>query len=329
MLPFLKNSFRHSDMLPANLGQRNASGGGSVPVGRMQEVLDISVPRDDEAAIDESNAELVYFQPPTGWGLLGLQEIWNYRELIWTLAARDLKVRYRQTAVGVVWAILQPLAMMTIFTVMFRLLGREPVEAGVPYVVAVLCGLLPWQLFASTLTSASESLVNHQGLITKVYFPRAVLPISAMLGGVVDFGISFGLLAVALMWYGITPTWTMLLIPVFSVLALVASLAASLWLSALNAIYRDIRYVVPFVLQVGFFVSPVVYETDALIPSSYRLLYALNPLVGVIDGLRWAVLGHSPPALAPTLISLGCLALVMMTGMAYFRQVERHLADRI
>ncbi|PQO45918.1 ABC transporter permease [Blastopirellula marina] len=311
------------------------------PFGRMHEALDISVPRDENGAIDQAiptlpasasltdDAGLVYYQAPSGWRLLDLTEIWNYRELIWSLAARDLKVRYRQTAVGVIWAILQPLAMMTIFTVMFRLMGRAPVEEGVPYVVAVLCGLLPWQLFAATLSNASESLVNHQSLITKVYFPRAVLPISAMLGGVVDFSISLSLLAVALLWFGIAPTWAMLLIPVFSLLALLASLAASLWLSALNAIYRDVRYVVPFVLQVGFFVSPVVYETDALIPPGYRLIYALNPMVGVIDGLRWAVLGHTPPAVAPMLISLGCLFAVLLSGMAYFRQVERHLADRI
>ncbi|MCC9608446.1 ABC transporter permease [Blastopirellula sp. JC732] len=277
---------------------------------------------------DEVNG-LVYFTPPSGWGVLGLQEIYNFRELIWTLAARDLKVRYRQTAIGVIWAILQPLAMMTIFTVMFRLMGRVPVEEGVPYVVAVLCGLLPWQLFASTLNSASGSLVEHQNLIAKVYFPRAVLPIASMAGGIVDFTIGFSLLALAMMWYGVAPTWAMLLIPAFILLTLVASLAAGLWLSALNAIYRDIGYVVPFVLQVGFFLSPVVYETDALIPPEYRLIYSLNPMVGVIDGLRWAALGHTPPAIGSMLVSLGCLLLVLLGGMAYFRQVERHLADRI
>lgn len=314
----------------------------------MHKALDISVSRDDQGTIEDSaeakssvvassdetlaSADvegLVYFTPPSGWRLLGLQELWSYRELIWTLAARDLQVRYRQTAVGVIWALLQPLAMMTIFTVMFRLMGREPVEEGVPYVVAVLCGLLPWQLFASTLSSASGSLVAHQNLITKVYFPRAVLPIASMAGGVVDFAIGFSLLVLAIAWYGITPSWTMLLIPAFSLLALIAALAAGFWLSALNAIYRDIGYVVPFVLQVGFFVSPVVYETDALIPPSYRLVYSLNPMVGVIDGLRWAALGHAPPAVLPMLISLGCLTLVLLGGLAYFRQVERHLADRI
>ncbi|QDU92537.1 ABC transporter permease [Lignipirellula cremea] len=293
------------------------------------DAAELSPPEPADANRPPAPDDLRYYQAQPGWRPIDLRELWRRRELIWILAARDLKVRYRQTAVGVAWALLQPLAMMTIFSLFFWLLGREPVEAGVPYAAALLCGLLPWQLLANTLTSATQSLVAHQNLVTKVYFPRAILPLSATIGGLVDFGVGFLLLAAALIWFGVVPSWPILLAPVFVLLTLLVSLALGLWLSAMNALYRDIGYVVPFLLQVGMFASPVVYQTSALIPEPWRVVFALNPMVGVLDGFRWSMLGHDPPALAPLLVSCVMLLLLLVGGMFYFRRVERFLADRI
>lgn len=261
--------------------------------------------------------------------LLDLAELWRYRELIGILVVRDLKVRYRQTAVGVAWALLQPLAMVAVFSIFFTLLGRKPVSDGVPYLATFLCGYLPWQMFAGTLTAASGSLVNHQNLISKVYFPRAVLPIAATLGGLVDFAIGLVLLIAVAAWHQIAPTGAVLLLPCFAGLAVLFSLALSLWFSALNALYRDIGYIIPFCLQVGFFVSPVVYESSALVPPRWQAIYALNPMAGVLDGFRWSLLGSNPPAIVPLAISTTALLLLFVGGLFYFRRVERVVADRI
>ncbi len=273
--------------------------------------------------------ELRYYASSSGLSLRGFYELWQYRQLVWMLAVRDIKVRYRQTAVGVAWAVLQPALLMVIFSVFFQLLGKKPTESNVPYVVSFLCGYLPWQLLASTLNEATQSLVAHRSLISKVYFPRTVLPVSAIIGGLLDFVVASGLLLVLMLWFGISPTPRILLLPVFVVLTLMISIGAGLWLSALNALYRDIGYLVPFILQVGFFISPVVYETDQIIPARFQGIYALNPMVAILDGFRWCVLGHAPPSVTTVVVSFVTLLALFLGGMIYFRRVERQIVDRI
>lgn len=275
------------------------------------------------------DAGLRYYGASRGWSLPDFRELWEYRDLIGVLALRDLQVRYRQTIVGVMWAVIQPLAQLAIFVTMFGLLGRNPSESDVPYPLVVLAGLLPWQLFASSLTHATESLVTNQQLITKVYFPKLALPIASVAGAIVDFAVSLMLLAGLLLYYGAAPRASWLLLPLLVVLIVVAAVGAGSFLSAMNAMYRDIGYVVPFVIQVGFFVSPVVYETAALIPSQYRPLYALNPLVAPLESIRWALLGTPLPPFGEIAISLVSLGVVLFGGLLYFRRIERLVADRI
>ena len=257
-------------------------------------------------------------------------DLWRYRELLWILALRDIKVRYKQTLIGAAWAVIQPLTTMVIFTTLFRLMGQIPAENGpVPYAVSTFCALLPWQLFATALTQSSESLVSNQNLITKVYFPRIVIPISTVVAGLVDFAISFCILLAMMLFYGITPSWSILAIVPLIGLAGLAAFALGLWLSALTALFRDFRYVVPFLIQLGFFASPVVYETASLIPDKWQTLYWLNPMVGVLEGFRWAVLGKPAPPLAMLALSTGGILIVLTTGLVYFRRMERVFADRI
>tara|TARA_B100000029_G_scaffold456954_1_gene485347 strand:+ start:342 stop:1091 length:750 start_codon:yes stop_codon:yes gene_type:complete len=247
--------------------------------------------------------------------------------LLWILVTRDLKVRYKQTVVGGLWTILQPLATMMVFTALFQLLKRVPASDGAPYAVTLLCALLPWQLFASSLTQSNDSLVNNQNLVTKVYVPRLLFPITPVLAGLVDFAISFVVLIAIMAWYGVTPTATVFYLPIFVVFAMATSLALGLWLSALNAMYRDFRYVLPFSLQIGFFVSPVVFETTALIPERWQLLYSLNPMVGVIEGFRWVLLGKAQPPIAPVLVSALVVSVLLAGGVVYFRRMEKSFAD--
>ena len=242
---------------------------------------------------------------------------------------RDLKVRYRQTVVGIAWAVLQPLATMVIFWVLFQLLRGKPTASGLPYAVTSLCGLLPWQFFAASVTNATLSLVENQNLIQKVYFPRVILPVSSMIPALVDFCFAFVLLIGLMFFYGVTPTWTVVLLPFFLLLGFITALAVAMWLSALNAIYRDIQYVVPFVMQIGMFISPVVYEMDAAIPQKWQWLYSLNPMVSVLEGFRWTLLGMQPPAVGPMLVSFAGVALVFVSGTFYFRRMERFFSDRI
>lgn len=272
---------------------------------------------------------LEYVQARPGFALVNLHELWRGRGLLWILAVRDLKVRYRQTLVGVAWAVLQPLTTMTLFLVFFRLLGRQPTTGDVPYALVVLSGLLAWQLFATTLTQATGSLVGNQALIAKVYFPRLILPLATVIPALVDCGIGLVLLAGFLVGFGVLPAWPVLLLPAFILLAVLTALALGIWLAALNAMYRDFGYIVPFLLQVGFFLSPVIYETAALIPAPWRPLYALNPMVGVIEGVRWTLLGKDGPPVLSLLPSLVVMVCILLTGLAYFRRVERFVADRI
>lgn len=264
-----------------------------------------------------------------GWQLLDLRELWAYREVLWTLVGRDLKVRYRQTVVGVAWTVLQPLSMVVVFGMLFGLLGRMPTADGTPYVVVALCGLLTWQLFSAVLCQATGSLVAHQDLLKKVYFPRLLLPLVPVATCTVDFGIGLLLLLAVMAIYGLVPAATFVFLPVFVLLLLAAAFAMGVWFAAANALYRDAGYIVPFILQVGFFVSPVIYDSRALIPERWRLMYSLNPMVGILDGLRWAILGREDFPAASLAISAALTAAVLVSGLFYFRRVERFVTDCI
>ncbi len=272
---------------------------------------------------------LTLIQPANRWKLFDLRQIWRHRDLLWILAVRDIKVRYKQTVVGAIWALLQPLLMMVIFASLFHLLGRVPASGDVPYALTLFCALLPWQLFSSAVTQVSDSLVTNQNLVTKVYFPRLILVLAPALACLVDFAIAFALLIALLLIWGITPSAMVLTLPLFVLFALCTALSIGIWLAALNALYRDFRYVLPFLIQIGFFLSPVVFETASLIPPEWHPVYSLNPLVGVIEGFRWALLGHSEPPLVPLMISFAVVCSLLYGGLLYFRRMERTFADWI
>ncbi|MBL8830532.1 MAG: ABC transporter permease [Planctomycetaceae bacterium] len=273
--------------------------------------------------------DLVYHGARSPWELVDWRELWRYREVLVALATRDLKVRYRQTLVGVAWVVLQPLATMFVFVTLFGLLGRQPAAAGHPYLLVVLAGLAPWQLFTNSLQQASVSLVNNPNLITKVYFPRIILPLAAMVPAMVDFAVSLVILSLATLCCGVWPAVTFCLAPLAILPTLGVTLGLGLWSAALHARYRDVGYALPFLMQITFYLSPVVYESAALIPSSWRWLHACHPLVGAIDLFRWTVLGHAAFPWQTVAVSSVSLLLVLVTGLAYFRQVERDVADRI
>ncbi len=270
-------------------------------------------------------------RPSRGWRAIDLREVWRYRELLWFLTLRDIKLRYKQTALGVSWAVLQPLFTMAVFTVFFGKLGKLPSD-GKPYALFVLAALLPWQLFAYALTQSSNSLVNEQRLITKVYFPRLIVPIASVLSGLVDFLVAFGLM-VAMMaagpifgWFNVKPTAAVLAIPIFTLFAVLTALAFGLWLSALNVQYRDVRYTIPFLTQFWMFLTPVAYPAS-LVPAKYRLLYGLNPMAGVVEGFRWALLDTDAPAWGMMAVSFGVVVALLAGGLFYFRRMERTFAD--
>ncbi len=260
-----------------------------------------------------------------GWVPLNLHDIWEYRELLYFLIWRDVKVRYKQTALGVAWAVLQPLMLMVVFSIFFGRLAKVPSD-GLPYPVFAFCGLLPWQLFAHALAQSSESLVANERLITKVYFPRLLIPFSAILSGMIDFLIAFVILFVMIFYYGLSPTGALWTIPFFVLLAGVSALAVGLWLSALNVQYRDVRYTIPFITQFWLLASPVAYSIS-LVPEPWRWLYALNPMAGVIEGFRWALLGNRQGPGAEMAISIAAVLLLFVGGLYYFRRMEKTFAD--
>lgn len=262
--------------------------------------------------------------PSRGWPALRLKELWDYRELLYFLVWRDVKVRYKQTAFGVAWAVLQPLLAMFVFSLFFGRLARMDSD-GVPYPVFNLAGLVPWTFFVFGLTEAANSLVASRHLITKVYFPRLAVPLAPVIAGLIDLAIAFVLLLVVMRWYGIAPGMrTFLLLPLL-LLAFATALGAGLWLAALNVQYRDVRYVLPFLTQLWLFATPVVYPSS-LVPAHWRAVYGLNPMVGVVDGFRWALLGGPAPGATIVASSIAALALAI-TGALYFRRMERRLAD--
>lgn len=256
---------------------------------------------------------------------LNIAEIWHYRELLFFLVWRDIKVRYKQTALGVAWAVLQPLFTMLVFTLFFGRLAKIS-SNGLPYPLFSYAALLPWQLFAFALTESSNSIVVNERLITKVYFPRLVIPLAAVLAGLVDFAIAFVLLIGLMIWYRVTPTLAILTLPLFIIFALVTALSAGLWLSALNVQYRDVRYTLTFIVQLWLFASPVAYSST-LVPPRWRPLYGLNPMAGVIEGFRWALLGKSPAPGPMLAVSVFVVIIFLFGGLRYFRRMERTFAD--
>lgn len=265
-------------------------------------------------------------RPSRGWIPINLHDLWRYRELLYFLTWRDVKVRYKQTLLGFAWAIIQPFFMMIVFTLFFGNLAKIPSE-GIPYPLFNYAALLPWTLFAEGLRRSSNSLVQESNLVKKVYFPRLIIPLAGVLSPVVDFAIAFTVLIGMMFYYGYVPTMNIILLPGFIILALMTALGVSLWLSAINAKYRDVRYTVPFLIQIWLFASPIVYSSS-LLPEKYQLIYGLNPMAGVIEGFRWALLGTDPP---DNLIGVSVIIviLVLVSGAFYFRRQEKSFADVI
>lgn len=263
--------------------------------------------------------------PPSRWPSLDVRELFAYRELLYFFIWRDIKVRYKQTALGIAWAVMQPLLTMILFSVFFGWLARMPSD-GIPYPVFAYIALVPWTYFANAFTQASNSLVEHERMITKIYFPRLLVPLAPVLAGLVDFVIAFTILIGLMFWYGIVPEPTIWAIPLFMVMAAVTALSVSLWLAALNVQYRDIRYVVPFLIQFWLFATPIVYPSS-LVPEQWRPLYGLNPMAGVVEGFRWALLGQAEAPGAMLVVSILTVVLILIGGIYYFRHMEEIFAD--
>ncbi len=272
------------------------------------------------------SAPTVVIRPPRGWVPINLKDLWVYRELLYFLTWREIKVRYKQTIFGFAWAILQPLFMMVVFTLFFGNLAKIPSE-GIPYPLFSYTALLPWTLFAEGINRSSNSMVSNVNLIQKVYCPRLVMPISGILSPVVDFAIAFTILIGMMFYFGYPPTIKVLWLPAFILLALMTSLGVGLWLSAINVKYRDVRYVIPFLTQLWLFASPVVYSSS-LLPGKYQIIYGVNPMAGVIEGFRWAILGTEPPGLLIGL-SVIIVVVILISGAFYFRRSEKTFADVI
>ena len=271
--------------------------------------------------------EVVIVRPSRGWLDLNLRELWRYRELVYFLTWRNIKVRYKQTFLGAAWAILQPLLTMVVFTLFFGRLAKIPSD-NVPYPIFSYAALLPWQLFSKALTDAGRSLVSSRNMITKVYFPRLAIPLSTMLSGLVDFALAFLVLLGMMVYYHVTPTahvWTILL---FLPLALITALGVGLWLSALNVLYRDVGYTLPFLTQAWMFITPIAYSST-LVPPKWRLVYALNPMAGVVNGFRWALLDTPTGPDASLAVSVAVAVVLLISGLYFFRRMERQFADRV
>ena len=256
------------------------------------------------------------------------KDLWRYRELFYFLAWRDILVRYKQTIIGITWAIIRPVLTMVVFTFVFGKLAKLP-SGGAPYPIMVFAALLPWQFFAASFSEAGNSLIVNTNMISKVYFPRLVLPTTAVIVSFVDFLISFAILLAMMLWYEFIPDVRIIMLPLFILIAFAASMAGGLWIAALNVKYRDFRYIIPFIVQFGLYISPVGF-TSSIVPDKWRLLYSLNPMVGVIDGFRWAILGGEYQLYLPGfLLSLALVAFILVSGIVYFRKTEKTFADVI
>jgi lipopolysaccharide transport system permease protein len=274
----------------------------------------------------DTSRPVVRRQARPGWVAIDFGELWRYRELAVFYAVRDIRVRYKQTLLGAAWAILQPVLTMVVFSIFFGNLAGVPSD-GVPYPIFAYCGLVPWQLFAYALTQSSSRIVEDAQVVTKVYFPRLIVPLASVIAGLVDFAIAFVVLIAMMIYYHITPSWAILTLPLFAYLALMAALAVGLWLSALNVKYRDVRYTIPFLAQIWLFVTPVAYSSS-LVPAKWQALYGINPMAGVVNGFRWALLGKTPPS--PILfVSVAATTVLLIGGLFYFRRMEKSFADII
>ena len=266
-------------------------------------------------------------QPPRSWFELRLGELWQYHELLYFFVWRDVKIRYKQTLLGVAWVIVQPLLTMLTFTIFFGRLAKLPSD-GLPYPVFYLAAVVPWAYFSTALITVTNIVVENQRVITKVYFPRLVLPFSSALSGLVDFTIGFLVLLLYTLSYGIRPAWTLLLLPLFLLLAVLTVLGVGLWLSALNALYRDVKYLTPFLVQFWMLASPV-YYSSSMVPERYRWIYGLNPMAGVIDGFRWALTGTGHPPASSLYASVAIVAVIAVSGLVFFNRMEGSIADRV
>lgn len=282
--------------------------------------LEIPMP---EASV--ANIPVTVIEPPRGWFGFKPGELWGYRELLYFLVWANVKVQYKQTVLGAAWAIIQPLFTMVVFSIFFgRLAGISSGE--VPYPIFAYTALVPWTYFANAVSTSSNVLVHHQGVITKVYFPRAIMPLASIVGGLLDFTIALSVLGMLMAIYGVIPTAAVFAVPLLVALTSLTATGVGLWLSALNVRYRDVRFVIPFLIQVWLFASPVAYPSD-LVPEKWRVLYGLNPMAGVIDGFRWALLGGTPPSLAMIGLSVLVVLIVLGSGMVYFSRAEKTFAD--
>ena len=280
-----------------------------------------------KTAISHSGLIHTVIERETGLKLVDLRELWQYRELVWLLAARDLKTRYRQSLLGIAWSLMQPLFTLAVFVVFFGLLGHSPTSSGVPYVVTLLCGIVLWNFFSSVFSATANSLPGNVHLIIKVYCPRLVFPLSTVIVGLVDLAVSLVVLALVLVYYRTVPPIGVLLLPGFAAMAAMVALAVGLLIAALSVRWRDVRFMIPVLLQMGFFASPVIYETSALIPDRLRFLYQVNPMAGVLEGFRWSLVGAPGFSWTMFAVSGPLTALTLLCAFYLFRRVERTLPD--
>ena len=283
--------------------------------------------------MSQHNEHVLVIKASSGWVPVDLNEVWQHRELALMLAWREILVRYKQSVLGAAWAIVQPLATMVVFTVLFSLLlGRDnlPTTDGVPYAISTYCALLPWQLFAQSVTRASMSIVSNQGLISKVYFPRLIIPLAPVLAALVDFGIAFVVLVGMMFWYRIVPGPAVVLLPAFVLLAVAAALGAALLLAAVNTLYRDVQHIVPFLVQLLMYLTPVIYAAESVLKNQadwVRMVYFLNPMTGVVEGFRWALLGATAPSPFVLTGSVAAVFALLVGSLYYFKRIERQFAD--
>ena len=284
-------------------------------------------PLSDNLHLTHGTSHRIVIEPPRGWLSLNLAEVWRYRDLLAMLVWRDFSTRYRQSILGAGWAIVRPVLSVVVFTVIFGMIAKLPSD-GIPYPLFSFAAMMPWLYFSTALANATNSVVAAQNLLTKVYFPRLVLPLASIASGLGDFAIQFVVLIGLMCWYRVAPSWTVLLVPLFILECMVVSLALGLWLTALNVKYRDIGQVVPFVIQIWMYLTPIVYSSS-MVPARFRVLYSLNPLVGVVDGYRWAALGQTAPDWNMMAISSVMVLVLFVSGLFYFRRVEQTFADII
>ena len=277
------------------------------------------------ATLTHSEPPVLHIRPKRGWQPLDLKELWQYRELMYFMSWRDIKVRYKQTALGAAWAVIQPLMTMVVFSIFFGKLAKMPSD-GIPYPLFAYAALVPWTFFANSLTQASNSLLQNSNMLKKIYFPRLVMPISSVISGTVDFIFAFIVLIAMMLFYGILPTLNIVWLPFLMLLALGTALGGGLWLSAINVQYRDVRYVIPFLIQVWLFATPIAYPSS-LLSEPWRTLYGLNPMVGVVEGFRWALLGTETAPGTAVVVSSVMAGILLVSGTYYFRRMEKTFAD--